>query len=215
MEPFEGPGGGPSWPSDEADLLGRGSEWWFVASVDLPVDRWIGYVSGYWKAADLIVSHVADSGRDQHVLIYPFLMCWRHFAELHLKSLIILLGRYLREQTDLPKTHRIDHLWRVVRPMLERAFPGDAAAAQANAGRILLQLDGLDPTSEHFRYPIRKDGSQTLPTVNEVHMHRFHEAMEGVAHFLDASDTALRAEIDDRAKYEEEMAAHYHDEPDW
>jgi hypothetical protein len=46
-------------------------------------------------------------------------------------------------------------------------------------------------------------------------MRRFHEAMEGVAHFLDASDTALRAEIDDRGEYEEEMAAHYHDEPDW
>jgi hypothetical protein len=52
------------------------------------------------------------------------------------KGLIILLAKHLRETMDLPKTHRIDHLWRITRAPLERAFPDDDKAVLANAERV-------------------------------------------------------------------------------
>jgi len=132
-------------------------------------------------------------------------MCWRHYVELQLKVLILLAKAYRREPADLPKTHRIDRLWRVARPLLEDAFPGDSHEDLENAERVLLQLHGFDPTSEHFRYPIRKDGSETLPTLGRVHIRRFHEAMEAVAGLLDGSDTGIRVMTDQRNEYEETM----------
>jgi hypothetical protein len=82
---------------------------------------------------------------------------------------------------------------------------GEDKEATVNAGRVLAQLHEMDPTSEHFRYPVRSDGSETPTTVDRIHMRRFHEAMKGVAHFLDGSDTGLREMIQTRAEYEEAM----------
>jgi hypothetical protein len=173
----------------------------------LAADRWLGYVGGYWKAADVIFERVVETGRDQDMLVYPYLMCWRHFVELQLKNLTLLSGRYLRETIELPRTHRLGVLWRVVRACLERAWPDECHREFDEAGRIILQLDGFDPTSEHFRYPIRNDGSETMTTLGRIHMPSFHEAMSGVAAMLDAADTGLRVMTEQRNEIEAEYAA--------
>ena len=199
------------WPSADADLLAIGTEWWLVACTGWPRDRWLGYVSGYQKAASVIVAHVSATGRDQDTLVYPFLMCWRHYIELQLKVLIQLLHQYEREDDELRKTHKIDQLWQIARPLLENSFPNEAGDELDHTERILMQLSSLDPTSEHFRYPVRNDGTATLPALDRVHLRQIHEAMEGVASFLDAADTGIRAMIDARNEYEEEIRDCYGD----
>lgn len=197
------------WPGPDSDLLGQGPEWWLVACMDWPRDRWLGYVGGYWKAADVIFERVVETGRDQDMLVYPYLMCWRHFVELQLKNLILLSRKYLREPIELPRTHRLDVLWRVVRGCLERAWPDDDRRDLDEAGRIVLQLDGFDPTSEHFRYPILKNGSETMTSLGRIYMPSFHEAMSGVAAMLDAADTGLRVMTEQRDEIEAEYANYY------
>jgi hypothetical protein len=132
-------------------------------------------------------------------------MCWRHYVELQLKVLILLVRKYRQEPINLPRTHRIDQLWRWVRPLLEEAFPGEPTDDLDNAERVLMQLQGFDPTSEHFRYPILKDGPNTPAALGRVHIGRFHSAMETVAHVLDASETGVRVMIDSRNEYEAAM----------
>jgi hypothetical protein len=70
---------GRSGLSSPKDLLDSDSDsdsdWWFVACMDWPRDRWIGYVQGYWKAATVIVESVASTGCGQDYLVYPFLTC--------------------------------------------------------------------------------------------------------------------------------------------
>lgn len=197
------PVAGP-WPNPDADLLDV-DDWGRLACMDWPRDRWLGYIGGYRKGAEVIAAHVARTGRDQDYLVYPFLMCWRHYIELQLKVLIALAATYRREPMELRKTHKIDHLWRVARPLLERGFPSEPKEDLDDVERVLLQLHSFDPTSEHFRYPVETDGSETLTTLGRIHIHRFHEIMDGVAHFLDAVDTGIRQMIDTRAEYEEAM----------
>lgn len=198
------------WPSADADLLAFDADWWHVAVLGPWRDRWLGYASGYWKAADLIAQHVADTGRDQDTLIYPFLMCWRQYVELELKALIALLGKYHREPVPVMKTHKIDLLWKKARPLLDRAFPGEEdEEGTHHADRLLRQLQEIDPNSEHFRYPVLNDGTDTLPELSHVHMRRFNEAMVTLAHYLDAADTGLREMIDQRAEYEAEQYDQY------
>ncbi|MEV5543102.1 hypothetical protein AB0L13_40405 [Saccharopolyspora shandongensis] len=210
MDPFDNPDvddvGDKLWPGPDSDLLNSDSDWSLVACMDFPRDRWIGYVEGYRKAAALIVERVADTGRDQDYLVYPFLMCWRHHVELQLKSLYRLLCRWHRQSAELLKTHRIDVLWRRVRPLLDAAYP-DETSDTDHVDRVLAQLQTFDPSSEHFRYPVRKDGSDTLETLGRIHMRGFHETMEGVARLFDGADTGLRVMIDQRDEAERDMAA--------
>ena len=55
-----------------------------------------------------------------------------------------------------------------------------------------MQLHELDPTPEHFRYPVLNDGSDTLTKASRIHIRRFHEVMEGVANLLGSADVGLR-----------------------
>jgi len=139
-------------------------------------------------------------------------MCWRHFVELQLKNLIVLSGKYLRKPVDVPRTHRLEVLWRIVRERLERVWanPHDDNRYLDNAGHIILQLDSFDPTSEHFRSPTLNNGTETMPTLGRSYLPSFHEAMSGVAAMLDGGDTGLRVMIDEKAKIEAAYA--YHDD---
>ncbi|MCP2243524.1 hypothetical protein LX86_002254 [Lentzea aerocolonigenes] len=172
--------------------------------MDWPRDAWIGYIEGYRKAAGLMLARVAETGRDQDYLVYPFLMCWRQHIELQLKNLIIQCTRYKDEEVDFPRTHKLEVLWRKARKLLNEVYPDDTAAID-DVERLLLQLQACDPTSEHFRYPVAKDGSPTLGALPRVHMRLFQEAMEGVATYLDATDTGLREKINSRDDYRAAM----------
>ncbi|NHE67803.1 hypothetical protein G9U53_26215 [Rhodococcus sp. D-46] len=194
-----------SWPGPHSDLLNDDPDWWLVACMDWPRDRWIGYVTGYRKAAALIVDNVAATGRDQDYLVYPFLMCWRHHIELQLKSLYLLLHRWHRSSAEPMRTHKIMTLWRKVRPLLKQMDSAEDPEI-TDVARILAQLEGFDPSSEHFRYPVLNDGSDTLETLGRIHLRGFHETMEDVAHYLDAVDTGLRVMIDDRDDCENDTA---------
>ena len=193
------------WPNPQADLLAGDDDWWFVACMDFDRDEWLGYIGGYWKAASLIVAHIGATGRDQDYLVYPFLMCWRHHVELQLKNLIIQCQRCKRVEVEFPRTHKIEALWSRTRKLLDEVYPDDDRARLDDVERVLTQLQGFDPTSEHFRYPVTAQGRPTLEALPRVHMRLFHEAMEGVAHYLDATDTGIREKIDAENEAREAM----------
>lgn len=199
-------------PNDDLAVMSKDDESWLVACMDWPRDRWLGYVLGYRLAAEVLVTHVAETGHHQDTLVYPFLHCWRHYVELQLKVLITLLQTWHRSPGTLPKTHRIDTLWNCTKELLLRDnLDGEDQEAVQNVEVVLQQLHGFDPTSEHARYPVKKDGSDTLTVLPRVHLRRFQEAMERVAHFLDACDTKLREDIKDRAEMEAELSTLYPD----
>lgn len=206
-QPLTEPDGFAAWPSADHDLRGMDDDWWLVACFNLPLDQWIGYVSGYREAAEVLVAHIAGTGHSQDTLAYPFLLCWRHYTELQLKAINILLQRLMGCPVEVQRTHKIGVLWARTQQLLKQAGFGDLdpadAEAQATVERVLRQLDELDPSSEHFRYPVMNNGAGTLPGLDRLHLRRFHEAMTGAANFLDATDTMLREEIDTRREIAE------------
>ncbi len=46
----------------------------------------------------------------------------------------------------------------------------------------------LDPDGQAFRYAASRDGSDTLASVDQINLVAFHEAMLGVANYLDGTD---------------------------
>lgn len=97
------------WPAPRR----RGPSLTPICSARVPTGGWwpawtghetAGLVTSvYWKAADVIFERVAATGRDQDTLVYPYLMCWRHFVEMQLKNLIVQSRRYLEDSIELPR----------------------------------------------------------------------------------------------------------------
>ncbi|MEU8205448.1 hypothetical protein [Streptosporangium sp. NPDC049046] len=194
-----------AWPSAGADLRAEDDDWWFVASIDWQQGQWNGYVEGFRQTAKLIFDRVSATGHGQDALVFPFLTVWRHYAEIQLKSLTLYLQAYVGKPAEMHGTHRIDELWRVARGLLQEANHVGEADELENVQCVLLQLHDLDPTSQHFRYPVNRQGAKTLNNVNRIHIRLFHEAMEEVASFLDAAETGICDMLDTRSEYESEM----------
>ncbi|HHS8916416.1 TPA: hypothetical protein ACTVMT_005267, partial [Escherichia coli] len=64
------------------------------------------YTEGYRRAADILINHIDESGRDQDFLVYPVLFLYRHHLELLIKQ-IIGLALALAEDPDKPSTKKM------------------------------------------------------------------------------------------------------------
>lgn len=81
-----------------------------------------------------------------------------------------------------------------------------------HVGHVLSQLHQVDPSAQFTRYPLlNSDESGRPEELTHIHFRLFHQAMERIANYLDATDSALRHELDMRNDYESEMAAQYGD----
>jgi hypothetical protein len=160
------------------------------------------------RAAEILAEELLARGttRDLDTVIYPFATCWRHYVEIQLKSLITAAQRFLDESPVPRGGHNIGQLWSEFKPLLLRISPGGHADI-AQAERILRQLAELDSDSQHFRYAEKGDRQPTLEGVNHLDIADFHQAMLGVAHFLEAIDTMIEAEQDRK----DEIASYYQD----
>jgi hypothetical protein len=191
-----------SWPDATSDLLATDGDAWTMAYIHWSHNRWVGYVRGYREAADLMLAHVEERHHQADSLVYPFVMCWRHHIELQLKSIIVQVQEHNRQPPDFPRSHKLDVLWRLLyKPLLE-IFPAEETE---HVERLLLQLQQLDPTSEHFRYPVTVKGDETLPSLRTLPMREFHRTMEGLANFFEGASTGLYELTNARNEYEAEM----------
>lgn len=116
---------------------------------------------------------------------------WRHYVELQLKALVGDLERFLDEPMRRRGGHDIQQLWSELRPLLVRAYPAEERKDRSIVGRVLRQLAELDPDNQAFRYDERRDGTPTLDGVKYLDIELFHEAMLGVANYLEAIETAV------------------------
>ncbi|MFI9010561.1 hypothetical protein ACIGNX_25330 [Actinosynnema sp. NPDC053489] len=190
------------WPNEGSNLFAPDGDPWTMAYIHWSRDRWVGYVRGYREAADLLLAQVERHDKSADSLVYPFVMCWRHHVELQLKSVILQVQDYDRKPRGFLKSHKLDILWNSLRKSLRAIFPDENIE---NVERLLLQLQEVDPTSEHFRYPVTVNGEDTLTSLDRLPMREFHQEMEGLSNFFEGAATALYEMTSARNEYEAEM----------
>ncbi|WP_370605589.1 type IV conjugative transfer system pilin TraA [Escherichia coli] len=83
----------------EPGLLASDSDWHNNACLNYMPDHGTAYTEGYRRAADILINHIDESGRDQDFLVYPVLFLYRHHLELLIKQ-IIGLALALAEDPD-------------------------------------------------------------------------------------------------------------------
>ena len=191
------------WPSAADSLKEAGSDW--ASTVEL------GWAQGqeglradaFRAAASVLAETIASRGLNRpefDLLAYPLLFCWRHSLELQLKEVIGLALQVLDESGGEGEPHhRLGDLWAQCRELLSRVDERNGrgnAKDYDNAGRIILQLDRLDPSGEHFRYAWAKTTKRmrpaaTLPGVGSLAIDRMHVALMNASQFLHASSSYL------------------------
>lgn len=199
------------WPAQHHDLRTPAGSYWSFSDVGWQCRLGLqGRILGFRRAAEIM--HTAmlseQSVRDLDTVIFPYAACWRHHVELQLKSLLA----QLRALSDLPAEsrhhHRIDQLWHEVRKPMLRRFPSEKKDV-ASVGKVISQLAHLDPDGQAFRYAAGRDDSETLADVDQINLVAFHEAMVGVANFLDAADAGVGEYLSTKREMDSYYAAEF------
>lgn len=190
------------WPDGSDTLHGRSTDPTSTVYLGWGYEQEGIRAAAFKDAAAVLAETIAarsGSRPELDLLAYPFLFCWRHYVELELKQLIRSARRLLEVEPD-PKHkphHHLRDLWTECSGLLERIDdrnPDD----YRNAGRLILELDALDPDGQHFRYALttatkKRPPTATLAGIDELAIDRVHAALMGLATFLEAAE----AQIDD------------------
>jgi hypothetical protein len=196
-----------AWPRKQHSLLASAR----ADDVAAFVDWWpasMGRRLGFQKAAEALAQIMLDVHHsDRDTLVYPWLMCWRHYVELQLKYLLQACEGYLGRTNVAPEKrnhHRILDLWRELKPLLEELHPGDSVAEIKVVDRLIVELSKIDPDSVHIRYPTTTKGRPTMTGLAPLDVVGVHEAMMGMAGFFNGVEEASNADEEFRREIHEE-----------
>ena len=179
-----------------------------MVECDSYLDWWpasIGRRLDFQKAAEALAQVMLDAHHsDRDTLVYPWLMCWRHYVELQLKYILQLCERILDKPLPPPEErnhHRILDLWRELAPMLDELRPGDSPNEVKIVDRLIKELSRVDPDSMHTRYPVTTKGRPTMEVkgLQSFNVVAVHEAMSGMAGFFDGVESAIEADDEVRS----------------
>ena len=146
-----------------ADTFVSNTDRWHTAWLNnAGADGWCLYADGYKRAADLLVQHL-ETTYDVNTVVYPVLFLYRQYIELSLKD-IIRDGRYLNHQRrQAPAVHELRSLWNEARAIIKKHLADIPTRDLERIESLIREFSELDPTSEAFRYPAKKDGEPSFP----------------------------------------------------
>lgn len=177
------------------------------------------YADGYKRLADIGVAHIADARYDVDVLVYSIVFCYRQYLELRLKELIKTSGSLLDQSVATPNEHDLLKLWKLLRPLLELIWPEqDAQTERNNTESVIAQFQELDPGSYAFRYPVNRNGQDSLPGLKHLNVKQVSEVIERVAPVLDGASDGIEYYLEEKGQmlmegYQE--ALQYSEPPDY
>jgi hypothetical protein len=169
-----------------------------------PVEDLSAFATGYHLAGKTLATNFATKGYADYEG-YPILFLYRHALELYLKAVVyqgaLLLGLVAEETLDTKKLFR-KHQLSLWLPHVEAifrvqgwAFDGTGLNSFDDFEELVHSLDGIDPESYAFRYPIDSQGQPYLPRHFVLNVVSFARNMDGLLSALDGAATGLREDF--------------------
>lgn len=154
---------------------------------------WENYAMAYKVAADRLVVGLQRGPYSEHYQVFPIMFLYRHYLELKLKDILLILRDWkgIREQ-KLPD-HRLTPLWEEVRQLLEEFDSAmtkhcddtrlEEGAAIYNAiEQRVKEFNEIDVKAENFRYPVDKklnpNSAKLLERHEIVHINEVVSALD-------------------------------------
>lgn len=145
------------------------------------------YASTYRKGAERLLQTVSPGKRPDELLIYPILFLYRHHVELGLKYILSVWCDYEERNFKSFTNHKLKYLWTQCRKVIEDTLiDGDDEPTEA-VEKMIFELDGIDPRSMSFRYPIDLDGKTSFGKEQFVDLERLFIGMQKVSNYLEAA----------------------------
>lgn len=180
-----------SWPHPGDSLFRSGPDWESESVLDNLGEWFLSYALGYKHAADALVQKAEAKEISPDTIGYPVCFLYRHYVELMLKGLINVGSMLDSRQPYFPKHHRIDELWRLCKPLLEKASPeGEKSDADA-VERCIRELALIDPSGQGFHYGEHKIGLPALPPVTPACLANLREIAQRIAGLLEGLYTRM------------------------
>ncbi|OKW89086.1 hypothetical protein AWP85_01595 [Escherichia coli] len=188
----------------EPGLLASDSDWHNNACLNYMPDHGTAYTEGYRRAADILINHIDESGRDQDFLVYPVLFLYRHHLELLIKQ-IIGLALALAEDPDKHQykkdDHNLNNLWPLAQKLILEVDDSYRPSDFKIVKEVVKALHQADERATDFRYAKRNDGTRSLEGIHYVNPRRFGEKMGEASDLLDGVDNGLRYLLDCKAEW--------------
>ena len=177
-------------------VFASADDWQNNACISQYSGKEVAYLEGYRLAADTLVDHVKETGRSQDYLVYPIVFLYRHYFELLLK-LIIADGRELLDnKRGFPTHHRLIDLWNEAKGLTRRTWKTHDPPEMGEVDHVIAEFVKLDPEGESFRYPVKKDGKNTLPQIKLINLRQLSDSLKGVSEFLDGVHSGISGYLD-------------------
>ena len=141
------------------------------------------YAEGYLYAGDLLASHVATTGYDHNLLIYPIALLYRHHIELELKN-IINTGGSLVDKKRNTVTHNLDMLWKWAKPIIRTASATSDPPEFAEMDKVVSDFTQIDVNGDAFRFPNRTTGDKTLDGLEHMNIGQLSQTLHRLGRFL-------------------------------
>lgn len=190
--------------TSEPGLLASGSDWQNNACLNYMPDHGTAYTEGYRRAADNLINHIDETGRDQDFLVYPVMFLYRHHIELLIKQIIELALKLSDDPGKHPykkNNHNLTSLWPVAEKLILEVDDTSRKSDFHLIKEVVNELQKVDAPATDFRYARRNDGTRSLEGIKYVNTRRFGEKMGAASDLLDAIDTGLRYLLDQKSEW--------------
>ncbi len=160
------------------------------------------YINGYYEAASVLANTALKKGL-MDLLFCPVCFNYRHYLELHLKSLIVgaeqlyflieelgeTKGRLLESAKDqLDCIHSIEVLFKLFE---ERLNLVSDEFFKPDVRKTIMQLHSTDPDGQTYRYHERTSGKPSMPEIKHYDLANIRDRMKDVHDLLFGVDLWL------------------------
>jgi hypothetical protein len=153
-------------------------------------DRLVMMITGYKRAADLMVERATVDRYDRDALVYPILFNYRQFIELSLKYLISTYGHTIGVQA-IWNSHRLDELWRAFKAVLDGYGIGEPGGTGSVVAGVIAEFAKVDPASFSYRYPVDTRGRPIPSTVDQLDLTVLSDVMLSLDGYFSGCDGYL------------------------
>lgn len=176
------------WPQPGDRLFQVSPHWDGNACVaDHPHSRMVLMMSGYKRAADLMVEQATRQRADRDTLVFPILFNYRQFLELSLKYLIATYGITV-EVDPIWDTHDLTKLWVRFAEVMDGFGADPADEATAAVATIIAEFATVDPRSFSYRYPVDTKGRPIVLAHEHLDLASLADVMSGVDGYFTGCD---------------------------
>lgn len=179
------------WPQQGDKAFLPAAEWQDNAHIEQRHhSRMVMMMTGYKKAADLMVARAVDDRADRDALVYPIIFNYRQFIELSLKYLISTYGHTVGVSA-IWDTHDLAALWKKLEAVLEGYGHDDDGETDPVVAEIVAEFSKVDPRSFTFRYPVDTKGKPIPVAHEQLDLGALADVMKALEGYFNGTDGYL------------------------